>query len=184
MKKVMLILLLVTVAMVGWSVRPASMVAEEAGVTCGWCVEFSDSSGAWFHGFNDSQGDLCGFPNPFTEEYGNVYCARCGGTSTCHVTFGESAGRCHQACGSDQASMFQRPIQDAIDSGDPRTVIVALQSLDSGVSAEFSAEGGRIDLIAECDQARAALTFVVPAEMRSRLSALLAADESLNRSTE
>ncbi len=184
-RKFLLVVPALVATMIGGALSSAKITAEEAGVTCGWCHQYLMDGTTWIHGFNDPEGDRCGFPNPWTNMPGANYCARCGGTSTCHVGMEPATyGECHQACGSGQASVFERPIQEAIDSGEPSAVLVALQSLESGLSAEYSAEGGRIDIIAACDVAEAALTFIVPTEMREELTAAIgSAEESTVRFT-
>jgi hypothetical protein len=156
---------------------PRTAVAEPE-VTCGWCNEVMVSGGHWHHGFNDTNGDLCGDPNPFSGLPGYTYCARCGGTSTCHTLWGEGEGRCHLACGGEAVAPFKPAIEKSIETGDVTELFARLSELDSEFEVRYNLAAGRIDIIAACDPTVSAATFVVPIGLRRDLGSLLDSQSS------
>jgi len=149
---------------------PTASVTRSADVTCGWCNEIETNEG-WIHGFFDESGDQClqGAPDV---GIGNTYCARCGGTSTCHTKWWQSEGRCHLACGGT-ASIDLHGIEDALArlaAGDPEPMVTQLQAAFAASSLTYSAAGGRIDVFAACDPVTPLVTYPVKAEWRDILN--------------
>ena len=147
----------------------APFAEAEKTVTCGWCNELQVGTGEWYHGFNDTSGDQCGFPNPYSGGTGNTYCARCGGSSSCHTLMSHGEGLCHISCGGDALAPYQTELEDLVEKGMVERLLVRLVELHDSLSVEarFLEASGRLDLVAQCDPDAVALTLAVPANLRA-----------------
>lgn len=171
-KSTFLLAMLASVVLLMASSKP--LVAEPE-VVCAWCVEVSDALGNTQHGFPNPS-DRCEGSAP---QWGSdSYCARCGGTSSCHgFNGGGSEGTCHIACGGDNLAFIQDKIAESLENGDAQAIAAVVTAIHDGATVSYSAKGGRIEITADCNPTQVAARFVVPGQIRDALRKLKAGDD-------
>jgi hypothetical protein len=160
--------LIVTLAAIATGVSRMDLKAAPE-VTCGWCgsSQFLDGPRHMF----GNGGDQCLWPAPGWE---NVQCSRCGGTSSCHTD--TQPGNCHIACGGTEVTMVEAAVERAIATGSERSLREALAlARRNAVVVEYNSEGGRVEIIANCNINEPSATFAVLPTRRAVVGRVMSA---------
>jgi len=171
-----------------------------AQLTCGWCEEFPTfgDSIIWMHMFSEDDPEGCNWPEPQpVYQGGQVTCAACGGTSTCHSE--PDVGLCHHPCGGsngngngngtgngtgnggsdgtgDREGVFDTAYDDlriGLSEGDEGRTLSVLRAQGMAYRVEYIPDGGRVEMFRPCDPIRPAAVFAVPTRMRPSLVGFL-----------
>lgn len=159
-------LALSVVVLAAYGSRSTQVASATDEVTCAWCIQVSDLLGNTTHWF-PNPGDLCGWPQPNGGPNGTVKCARCGGTSSCHSV--PDDGECHLQCGGEGLTGLQEAVRKALEDSDALALAALISQPPEHLTIEFAKAGGRVNIVAGCDESKIAAAYPIPFGMRAEL---------------